>query len=204
MTHTASRPRKRNTAQTPQHGATPHKRTARLCFSRTCAQCHSSSALSTPRNAKCTSAHRVTQHARGSPLWFFAFHQPPRPSTQELCVVSGSQKSAQEAPYFVTHTASRPRKRNTAQTPQHGATPHKRTARLCFSRTCAQCHSFIHSFIHSSDALSTYGTYSHCAPRVPARTVGQPSAFKMWCRTRCSPSSSVRSVSSSGACPWLP
>ena len=28
--------------------------------------------LSTPRNAKCTSAHRVTQHARGSPLWFFA------------------------------------------------------------------------------------------------------------------------------------
>ena len=33
---------------------------------------HSSSALSTPRNAKCTSAHRVTQHARG-PLWVFRF-----------------------------------------------------------------------------------------------------------------------------------
>ena len=48
---------------------------------------------------------------------------------------------------------------------------------------------------NSSDALSTYGTYTHCAPRVPARTVGQPSAFKTCVpRTRAPSSSPVASL----------
>ena len=36
------------------------------------------------------------------------------------------------------------------------------------------------SFIHSSVALSTYGTYTHSAARVPARTVTQPSPQKLY------------------------
>ena len=46
---------------------------------------------------------------------------------------------------------------------------------------------------NSSDALSTYGTYTHCVSRVPVHAVSQPSPSNLCHSTLCSPfSSSVR------------
>ena len=100
----------------------------------------------------------------------------------DVCHNPSGMESAREAPDFVTHTASLPRKKEhiTNTTTQGFSTQaHCTLVLLPHVLTVSLIHSFTHSFIHSSVSHTHSAKHKHCDTRVTAHTLRTQCLLKL-------------------------